>query len=153
MILKNFYTLTIRVQDFNIIASQPVILAQLRNLTLHPSSGMNYELDRFEKFARYRKVKAKILTAFRGSKMVGWAFLSKEPTDFTFRRSPDGFEPSQGTLFQIYIHEDYRRCGIASELIKVARRKAGVSRLCICPWDPQSSSFYNKFDYFKAKLL
>lgn len=152
MNLKNFFTLTIRVQDFNIVRTKPELMKQLRKLILTPRSGMNYCLDGLEKISQHRPADCKILTAYRSQELVGWALLSKEETDFVFLNTCTGFDPSQGTLFQVFIHPDYRRQGIATELLKVARRKAN-SRLCICPWDTTSEGFYNGFRSFRFKRM
>lgn len=153
MNLKNLFTLTIRVQDFNIVREKPELVSQLRKLTLTPRSGMNYCLDGLEKIAKKRPVQCKILTAYRKQELVGWALLSKEETDFLFLNSCTGFDSSQGTLFQVFIHPAHRRQGIATELLRVARRKASSSRLCVCPWDTGSESFYNGFLNFRFKKL
>src|SRR5208283_3590077 len=103
MNLKNLLTLTIRVQDFNLVAEKPDFIKKIRKLTINPHSGMNSELDNFEKLAKYRNVNVKVLTAFRSKELVAWALLSKEPSTFWFT-NVDGFEPHWGQLFQVYVH-------------------------------------------------
>jgi ribosomal protein S18 acetylase RimI-like enzyme len=152
MNLKNFLTLTVRVQDYNLVAGKPELLKKLRKLTLSPYSGMNYELNNFERIAKVRKVDCKIITVYKESKLVGWAMLSKEPSDFLFRYV-DGHDPSNGVLFQVFIHKDYRKQGIATELLRIARRKANRRRLCVCPHDYISEKFYDKFKSYNAKYL
>jgi ribosomal protein S18 acetylase RimI-like enzyme len=152
MFLRNLFTLKIRVEDFNSAAQKPELLAKLRKLTLHPYSGMNYELNWMLKETLHRKVNCQVLTAFRNRQLVSWALLSKEDTDFSFMNSPNGFRSTDGSMFQVYVHPDYRRQGIASELLKVARRKAN-GRLCICPHDFGSRKFYANFQNYKAKEL
>lgn len=152
MNLKNLLTLSIRVEDFNSVAEKPELVAKLRKLTLHSYSGMNHELNWMLREAKNRKINCKILTGFRSRKLVSWALLSKEDTNFSFRNSPDGFRSTDGSMFQVYVHPDYRRQGIASELLKVARRKAN-GRLCVCPHDFKSEKFYANFQNYNAKEL
>lgn len=152
MNINNFFNLTIRVQDFNNLATKPDFIKKLRKLTLQPYSGMNSELNHLEHNAKWRKVDCKILTAYLKNELIGWALLSKEPSGFYFPQT-NGFHPEDGSLFEIFIHPDHRRKGIASEIIKVARRKAGTSKLCVAPWDTNSKAFFNKFENFKIKKL
>ena len=152
MNLKNLLTLTIRVKDFNLVRQDAALVKKLRKLTLSPFSGMNYCINGLEQIARTRPVDCKILMAYRHQELVGWALISKEPTDFCFVGSTEGFNPGQGTLFQVFIHPSYRRQGIASELLKVARKKTNGARLCVCPWDIGSESFYNHFTFNFKKL-
>ncbi len=142
----------IHVEDFNLVAQKPDLLQKLRKLTLHPYSGMNHELNSLLRTVQHRKVDCKILMGFRSRKLVGWAILTREDSDFCFRNSPNGFRSTDGSMFQVYVHPDYRRQGIATELIKVARRKAN-GRLCICPHDSRSQQFYANFQNYKAKEL
>lgn len=153
MNLTNFFTLTIRVEDYNIVASKPDFLKRLRKLTLSPYSGMNHELNLFERISKSRKVDCQILTAFRRRELVAWALLSKEETDFMFRTSLGGFKSTDGVLFQVYVHPEYRKQGIASELLKVAKRKANGRQLCVCPHDGPSEKFYKNFENYRAKHL
>jgi GNAT superfamily N-acetyltransferase len=153
MNLKNLLTLTIRVEDFNLLALRPGALQKLRKLTLHPHSGMNFELDNFERIRRTRRVECQILLAYRDNELVGWAMMSKEPSDYLFPNAHNGFSPSDGYLFEIYIDPDHRKQGIGTELIKVARRKANGTRLCVCPHDYLSRSFFTNFPNYKNKEL
>jgi len=146
-------TLNIRVLPFNDVVKRPALLKKLRQLTIYPYSGMNYELNRMERDAKRREVQCKILLAYQGRKLVGWGMLSKETSDFQFANTNLGFDTSQGTLFEIYVDPTHRRQGIGSELMKVARRKAGSSRLCICPHDYASEQFYSNFERYKHMKL
>lgn len=152
MNLTNLLTLTIRVEDYNLVADQPGFLQQLRKLTFFSMSGMNYELNNFERVRKSRPVDVKILTAYRGSQLVGWALMSREPSDYWFSHMK-GFHSGDGVLFEIFIDSKYRRQGIGSELIKVARRKANGTRLCICPHDEISDKFFSNFKNFKNKEM
>ena len=136
--------LTIRVEDYNSVAERPDFLKQLRALTLYPSSGMNHELDNFEEVRKIRPVNVHILTAFRGELMVGWALLSREQSDFPFTVE-DGYNPIEGSLFEVYVHPDHRQQGIAKELFKTAKRQVNNQRLCVCPHDFTSTRFYQNF--------
>jgi ribosomal protein S18 acetylase RimI-like enzyme len=159
MSVKNHSPLTIRARDFNLVAHQPELMKQLRKLTLHPYSGLNKELDTLLKIAQQRPVRAQVLLAYHqekigtNPKLVGWALVSKEPSEVTYTNSLEPFHPTDGVLFEVYIHPNYRRQGLASQLIMVARRKAKPYRLCVAPWDEQSRSFYNAFSHYKTKWL
>lgn len=145
-------TLTVRVQDYNIVAQDPAFIRTLRLLTLTPTSGMNYELDNFARIRLERDVKCKILTAYRSNELVGWALVSKEPTDFCFANAYAGFNPKDGSLFQVYVQPQHRRQGIAAELLKVANEHSD-NGLCVCPWDETSELFYRRKNSYNAKLL
>lgn len=145
--------LNIHVENFNTILTKPELLKKLRKLTLNHFSGMNHELNNFEKIAQTREVKCKILLAYNKDEVIGWALLSREPSSYYFGKSPKGYDPINGVLFQVYISYVYRRLGIGSELLKVARRKAGPYKLCFCPWDTISNKFYGKFKHYKHKKL
>lgn len=152
MNVSNFSGLTVRVEDYNMVAERPDFLAQLRFLTIDPWSGMNCELTRFEEIRRERRVQAEIITAYQGELLVGWAFVSAELSDFCFHRC-EGFDPQHGLLFEVFVHPNHRRQGIASELIKAAKHRAGDRSLCVCPHDDSSTGFYNRFYHFNNKWL
>lgn len=151
--MKNSSSLTIGARDFNLVARQPELLKQFRKLTLYPHSGLNQEIDHLLRKVEYRSVSATALTASQGSHMVGWGLMSREQSSFYFPTTGDYYYPSDGILFEIYVHPDYRRQGIGSELLRVARRKAFPSRLCVSPWDEQSRGFYNNFKHYGVKKL
>ena len=153
MNLKNLFTLTIRARDFNLLPKYPELVKQLRKLTLHPYSGLNREMDVLFKLMEKRPVKAQVLLAYRNRKLVGWALLSRERSDMVFSHTWKRFEPEDGMLIEIYIDPTHRRQGIATELMKVARRKAGVRRLCVAPWDNSSRDFYNSFPTYNTKWM
>jgi ribosomal protein S18 acetylase RimI-like enzyme len=153
MNFKNWLTLTIRVEDFNEVVKRPEFIKKLRKLTLHSGSGMNYELDHLTEACNTRRVQCKVLSAYRKGMLVGWALLSREPTDYYFQNSPKGFDSTYGTLFEVYVHHEHRRQGIASELLRVAKRKANSSRLCVCPWNVSSTNFYDKFRHFGYRIM
>lgn len=147
------FSLKLYVAEFNEVVKNPEFLKKLRSLTLHPFSGMNHELNHMEINAKSRDVNCKIITAYRRRVLVGWALLSQEPSDFHFARSYSGFEPGQGILFQVYVAPEWRRKGIGSEMIKVARKKCEGLKLCICPWDDQSEGFYANFEHYEHEKL
>lgn len=142
-------SLRIKTENFDTVAKKPTLLKKLRYLTLHSRSGLNFELDHLIESSKDRSVNAKILLAYHKRELVAWALLSREKSDFSFARSYDGFDPSQGTLFEVYVDPAYRKQGIGSIILKTARRKAGGMRLCVVPWDYQSTRFYQNFDHYK----
>lgn len=153
MNIKNFVTLTIRARDLNLVFQEPELMKQLRKLTIHSYSGMNRELNYLTKLASTRKIDAKALLAYRSGQLVAWALFSKEKSAMTFSNTWDHFHPTDGVLFEVFVDPQFRRQGIATELLKVARRKAGATRLCIAPWDKQSRGFYSQFPNYKMKVL
>ena len=152
MNLINLLTLTIRVEDYNLVADRSGFLQQLRKLTLHPYSGMNCELNRFERVRKTRPVDVKILTAYRNEQLVAWAIMSREPSDFDFLNT-GSFHSGDGILFEVFVDPKFRKQGIGSELIKDARRRANGTRLCVCPHDSVSEKFFNNFKNFKNKEM
>ena len=153
MNLYNYSDLTIAVDGYDSVAAIPGMLQSLRQLTLEPTSGMNHELDSFARISQTRSVGALILTANTLDSLVGWALLSKEESDFVFIHSDNGFSPEDGMMFQVYVHPWYRKRGIASRLLQVARSKAGDDRLCVCPHDGPSYRFYDNFQHLEPKHL
>lgn len=144
--------LTIRVEDFNLVAGRDDFLSKLRELTLEPDSGMNHELDSLQALSQQRPVQCQILTAYRQEAIVGWALLSRESSDFWFTRS-DGYQSEWGALFEVYVDPTHRRQRIGSELIKTAKSLVGNDTLCIALHDSCSSGFYNKFMEWPTKIL
>lgn len=137
--------MTIYVEDYNLVAARPELIKKLRALTISKYSGMNFELNNFEKISSFRKVNCKILTAYNLNKLVGWALLSKEPSNFTFQRSFNGFESNgEGAMFQVYVDYPHRKQGIANELLKTAMRKE--PKLYVCPHDDLSSALFKKIN-------
>lgn len=149
----NSSDLLIRVRDYNEIHDNKPLLKTLRKLTLHKWSGMNHELNKFEDLIEEREVKAKIITVAYERNLVAWAILSKEDSDFGFSPSSEGYRSTDGLLFEIFVDYKYRKMGIATEVLKIAKRKANVSRLCVCPHDKASNAFYDKFNNFPMKRL
>lgn len=152
MNLKNLLTLTIRVEDYNLVARKPELLQKLRELTIRPTSGMNHELNAFAKISRIRPVQCKILMAYRSRQLVGWAILSKEDSSFYFPFSARNFKANDGSLFEVYVHPSYRRQGIASELLKKAKKYA-TDGLCVAPHDVASHGLYDKLERYHNKRL
>lgn len=153
MNLKNLLTLTVRTVDFNLVAKQPELLAQLRELTLSPYSGMNHELNRMLEDVKTREVNCKVLLAYRFRKLVGWGILSKETTHFNFSRSFGGFNAENGMMFQVFVDPSYRRQGIASEIYQKAQQMANNELLHVCPWDDRSTNFYTNQTKTTTKWL
>ena len=149
MNLTKLFTLRIHTEKFDDVAKKPELINRLRSLTLHPGSGMNYELNHMLQSAKTRSVNAKCLLAYYNRELVGWALLSREQSNFIFTHSWSGYNPNQGTLLQVFVNPDLRRKGIGSALVKAARKKAGPSQLCVCPWDNRSKKFYQNFEHYK----
>jgi GNAT superfamily N-acetyltransferase len=141
------------IEDFNDVAKKPSLIKKLRDLTLCYGSGMNIELDHLLATIKERKVNCRIIKVISKTKLVAWALLSRESSSFKFSNTWDRFDPSIGTLFEVYVHPDYRRMGIGSELIKIARKRSGSMTLCIAPWDSQSRGFFLNFERYKHKKL
>jgi GNAT superfamily N-acetyltransferase len=149
---KNVTDFTVRIRDFNIIATKPLILEKLRKLTLHENSGMNYELNHLLRDVKSRTVNCSVLMGYSTGKIVAWALLSKEPSDWYFP-SGESFSPDKGTLLQIYVDPLHRRKGYASRIVKVAYKKTNKDKLCIIPWDNQSRIFYNTVSKFNIHSM
>lgn len=150
---ENTEPLTVKVLDFNLVARKPMLLRKMRKLTLRPESGLNHELNHLLKTIKDSPVKAKVIAAYLGRSLVGWAILSREASDFNFPNTWNDFDPKDGVLFEVYVDPNHRRKGIGTEIIKVARKHAGPSQLCICPWDDQSRAFYASLKKYKTKHL
>jgi GNAT superfamily N-acetyltransferase len=148
---ENSTPLTIRCLDFNIVLTKPELLSVLRKLTLYPYSGMNHELNSLECLSRIRPVKSQVLLAYYEQKLAGWALLSRETSTYGFHKA--SFKNGDGVLFEVFVEDEYRRKGIGTELIQVARRKANGDRLCVSPWNSTSDMFYDKFKNYKYKIL
>jgi ribosomal protein S18 acetylase RimI-like enzyme len=114
-------------------------------------------LDNLSLLAKKRKVNAKVISVKRNDKIVGWALLSKENSDFHFGYSISGIKTfdakRDGALFEVFVDPEYRRSGIGSALIKKARKHAGSAQLCIAPHDYKSNKFYEKHKKYKQKRL
>lgn len=150
--MKNVSTLDISVKSFNEIIDKPRLILNLRKLTLNSFSGMNRELNHLLESAKHRQVSARVILVHQGGQLVAWALMSKEETSFRFRYT-GSYHPSDGFLLEMYVHPDFRRQGIGTELMKIARRKAGPYRLCVAPWDDGSEAFFCQFRRYKNKWL
>jgi len=151
-------SLVIRIKDFNKVLLDSILLKKLKSLTLYGIngySGMTYEIDNLHKLSQLRRVKARALIAEKDEKIVGWALLSREKSKYMNRFSnKDWFNPEQhGSLCEIYILPEYRRQGIGTELVKVARRKSNPYPLAFVPWDYTSIKFYDKFSHYNHYKL
>ncbi len=153
MNLKNWLTLTIKVLDFSLVAKQPDLVAQLRELTIAPHSGLNHELTRMLKDVQEREVNCKIILAYRWKQLIGWAICSKEDSDFIFTSEETKFRAQNGRMFQLFVKESHRRQGIGSEMYKAAVEIAGTERLYVSPWSNISYHFYSKFPSLNRENL
>lgn len=101
-----------------------------------------------------RPVDAQVILAYKyPGKLAGWGLLSKERSAISFYETNSYFEPHDGMLLEMFVDPEFRRQGIGTEIMKVARRKAGPYRLCVAPWDSRSRGFYNNFANYRSKWL
>lgn len=152
--------LVIKVRDFNLLLQDDLMIGQLKEMTLYRGekmSGMTYEIDQFRKIALTRPVKAKALLAYYEDKLVGWALLSREQSDFMNRDcvyNKEWFNPEEhGCLLEVYVEPSFRRKGIGKKLVKIARKKASPYPLAFVPWDHTSSKFYSNFKHYPHEDL
>ncbi len=90
---------TINCLDFNDVVKNSKLISKLRELTIFPFSGMNYELTELTKLSKKRKVNCRILTATHNNQIIGWALMSKESSNYSFKG--DYFRAGDGILFQV----------------------------------------------------
>jgi ribosomal protein S18 acetylase RimI-like enzyme len=138
--------------DFNKIYKNNKIISELRKLTLFSRSGMNHELNNLSELADERKVNVKIIAVKRNNKIIGWAILSKEDSDFGFGKGPF-VAKRDGALFEVFVAPAFRRMGVGTALLKKARKHAGSAHLCVAPHDHKSDNFYAKHKQYKQKRL
>jgi len=151
-IINNLYSLNVKMISYAEASKDQSLIPQLRKLTLYPRSGMNYELNRFEVISEYREINASIILSYYQQKLVGWALYSKEPTDFLFPKH-DEYSPNGSVLFEVFVCPEYRKMGIGSEMIKIAKKKAFPEKLSVSAWDNKSIKFYNRFDKWELNKL
>ncbi len=141
--------LKIKTIDMNRCLKDPKLMKTLRSLTLKSTwegpSGMNSELTNFKEIVKTRKVDAKAITAWLGDTMIGWSLCSKEATDFPFM---NGNYQGKGVLFEVFVDHRFRRQGVGTALLRRARR-VFKEKLCVCPWDDRSYSFFEKHKKYK----
>ena len=128
----------------NVVIKTPDLLKQLRELTLNNYSGMNGELDAYENTIRFRKIKARALIASLEKRIVGWATLSKEPSNFSFKNTNTCFNSDMGYLFEVFVDPAHRRKGIGTSLLNRAKLLTFGRSLCVCPHDERSNAFFDK---------
>lgn len=125
--------------------ADPILLKQLRNLTLSSPSGMNYELDKFEKmYSSGEKIRARVYLAYTSHVqpiLIGWALLSQVPTDFIVN-----FTPSKNGkyLFYVYVHNTYRGLKVGTKLLNRVRLDTNYAKMIVCPWESTSRKFFKK---------
>lgn len=153
MKVKNLPPLTIRATSLNIVARNKSLLSKLREMTLNPNSGMNYELNHLLPLSEKTDVKVNILLGHINDELIAWSLLSSEDTDFYFFRTKKTFSSKDGVMFQIFVKEKYRKMGVGRQMLKFAKYKTKGQTLCICPWDSVSDSFYNRLKNNKDIVL
>lgn len=124
------------------ILNNPTLHEAVRKLTLHQWSGMNQELNNFQKINKIRKVNARAMIATLDDNPIAWALLSKEASTFRFGNGTE-YNAGYGMLFEVFVQEQYRRKGIGSELLKQTKKIAPGQRICVAPHDYPSESFFN----------
>jgi len=137
------------------------LMLSLRKLTLDQYSGLNKEMNNLECFLRMgRKTDAKVLLAYKDDHLVGWALMSREESawhyDFINRNGlhcQKKFNAGNGILFEVFVHPDYRRQGVASRIMKKAKLVANGTRLCVIPWNDVSLDFYKNFKTMGVKSI
>lgn len=150
---KDYPGLTVRVSDFNLLAQRPGVIKKLRTLTLHSGSGMNNELDSLLHIVKRRPVDCKVIRAYIDSKLVGWAILSRENSNFNFPNTDNGFSSDQGVLFEVFVDPLHRRKGVGTKIMETAKKKSGRQPICLCPWNSTSRAFFNNFKKYNPKEL
>lgn len=125
----------------------------LRKMTLSKKSGLNHELNNLEKISQCREPVAKVILATNLNKIVGWALLSREYSNFKFANGTVGFKPDSGYLFQVYVDSQYRRMGIGTRLFNQARKISDSYKIGVSPWNQSSHCFYNGLDKDKLFIL
>jgi GNAT superfamily N-acetyltransferase len=137
------------------------LMLSLRKLTLNQYSGLNKEMNNLESLLRDgRKIDAKVLLAYKDDRLVGWALMSREESAWHYAfyngkgvACQKRFNAGHGILFEIFVHPDYRRQGIASRIIKKAKLIANGTRLCVIPWNDVSLDFYKNFKEIGVKSI
>jgi hypothetical protein len=146
--------LSFEIIDFSEISENPKFILELRELTLHSYSAMNFILTDLLFISKSRKPKCKIILCYDVNKLVAWALSSKESCSFPFMNSSGSFSyKKDGLLFQAFVKSSHRRKGIGSEFMKLAQKMVRTKPICICPWDSRSSNFYSKFESMHHKKL
>jgi GNAT superfamily N-acetyltransferase len=127
-----------RLFDFNEVIKDGKLISRLTQLTLNPTSGMNQEVSSLIRLSKKRRVNASVIVAKHNEIIIAWALVSMEASNFNF---PTGFEFNigSGVLFEVFVHGDYRRMGIATRLIKRAKNISNGRDICVVPWDNASS--------------
>lgn len=107
--------ISISVVEMDRILKDPNLLATCRRLSYGGSSGMNCALDHYQGLILSRSVDAKGIFAQYHKEYVGWALLTRETDNYSYR-------PEPGTVcFQIFVDGQYRRNGIGSKLLRQAK--------------------------------
>ncbi len=142
MSLTSWFRVEIEATDYNAIHRDTHLLSTLRNLTLGYYSGMNYELTAFEQLIKERPVDCNILLARRYDKIVAWAIVSNESSEYSYFMDIRGFSAKDCSLFEVYVDPLFRRCGIGKKLFETAKNLANGKKLCVCPHDNESQKFF-----------
>ncbi len=133
-----------KIVDFNKVLKTPELYARLRKLTLQPYSGMNTEMNSLKRLSEKRKVKAKVVLALTDDEtIVAWVLLTKEESPMYTLSEP-------GVLSMTYVLPSFRRQGIASQMLKIAKRTSSPCRVTVVPWDDSSIGFFRTVKGIKS---
>lgn len=138
--------------DMNVALKDSNIMNNFRELTLDgfPQSGLNTELNMFERIVLDRPVDASAITVYdEVGSMIAWALCSREPSDFEFSIPFEG----QGVLFEVFVDYNHRKKGIGSALLKKAHEMFPEEQFYVCPWNYTSDRFYTKNGSNKQTII
>lgn len=133
-----------QVIDANIAFQSDELIETLRELTLHPGSGMHCELDTMmDALDAGKEIDAFFIFARVEKRIVGWALLTSEDSTSYFVESGRlvRFNKSMGSMFQVFVLPHYRREGIGKHLLYLAKSIA-FGEVIVVPWDKASKAFY-----------
>jgi len=107
-----------RVVEMDQILKDTDLLTTCRRLSHgYASSGMNRALTLYQSMAdRGQSVDARGVFAKYGSQYIGWLLFTRLADDFYYTPKPNH------ACAQIYVHESYRRKGVGTRLLKVAKK-------------------------------
>ncbi len=137
-----------QVMDANVGLQSKRFVKRLRHLTLGPGSGMNDALDALLEIIKDGgTVDAYFILAYHPDhdELIAWAVLSEESfgTTYNIQGRFVSFTKGDGSIFEVYVAPQYRRHGIGSHLLKIAK-KIAFNEIFVVPWDEVSCAFYSQ---------
>lgn len=143
-------TVKITTIDANKALQNHYLIKSFRRLTLYQFSGMNCELDDLLDLAKNKKINAKMVMAHINNVMVGWALMSREPSNFRFTKGLyDKNVAKKYTLVEIFINPKYRRKGIGTAILQRALKLTSITKhqpFAVAPHDDPSENLFKKID-------